>query len=415
MPTYTPNTDFSAKDDLETGDPQKLIVGADFDAEFEEIANAIADCADKNNSSQTGTSTVENITVTGDITVAEGGLVVGSTTVTATGDELNNTTGSTANIQDQLDALSANSGSAANVVPHRYWRLKFTSTAGVLTIREIKFWTNGSGFSNGLRWSPGVLVDNATISPTVSTGPDSAGGTLGSAANLVDGTDSSGTFTKSGGGDGTVDIQFDFDDDPQAISSMQLVMTTTTDSMSGFEILFSDDNSTWTSTGTMDASAWTAAIVAGTPSPHLGVVTPGATTSSDYAVFSSTVETIPPVSGGGGGGGFSNYSIVSVNTACVADTYYLLDTGSASRIEFTLPSSPSVGDRVGIQNFSADLQPQIFLNGSSYRGMALSLGGGWMVSDATVDNVYPNAVELTYVGGTIGWVNTFGRLIELPS
>lgn len=42
MADYTQTTDFSAKDDLLTGDPDKLILGADFDAEFAAIASAVA-------------------------------------------------------------------------------------------------------------------------------------------------------------------------------------------------------------------------------------------------------------------------------------------------------------------------------------------------------------------------------------
>jgi len=42
MADYTQITDFSAKDALSAGDPNKLIVGADFDAEFDAISTAIA-------------------------------------------------------------------------------------------------------------------------------------------------------------------------------------------------------------------------------------------------------------------------------------------------------------------------------------------------------------------------------------
>jgi hypothetical protein len=42
MSNYTPITDFSAKDALITGDPNKLIVGSQFDAEFDAIAVAVA-------------------------------------------------------------------------------------------------------------------------------------------------------------------------------------------------------------------------------------------------------------------------------------------------------------------------------------------------------------------------------------
>ena len=42
MSDYSPLTDFSVKDALSTGDPDKLIVGADFDAEFDSLTTHIA-------------------------------------------------------------------------------------------------------------------------------------------------------------------------------------------------------------------------------------------------------------------------------------------------------------------------------------------------------------------------------------
>lgn len=46
MSDYSQTTDFSAKDDLTTGDPEKVILGADVDAELAAIAAAIATKAD---------------------------------------------------------------------------------------------------------------------------------------------------------------------------------------------------------------------------------------------------------------------------------------------------------------------------------------------------------------------------------
>ena len=41
MSNYTQITDFSAKDNLSSGDAEKIVLGADFDAEFAAIATAI--------------------------------------------------------------------------------------------------------------------------------------------------------------------------------------------------------------------------------------------------------------------------------------------------------------------------------------------------------------------------------------
>ncbi len=48
MSDYTQITDFSAKDALTTGDPEKIILGADFDGEFSAIATAIGTKYDSN-------------------------------------------------------------------------------------------------------------------------------------------------------------------------------------------------------------------------------------------------------------------------------------------------------------------------------------------------------------------------------
>ena len=53
MADYTQNTTFATKDGLTTGDPEKIILGADFDAEFVEIA---ARSADKEDTANKGTA-----------------------------------------------------------------------------------------------------------------------------------------------------------------------------------------------------------------------------------------------------------------------------------------------------------------------------------------------------------------------
>lgn len=49
MADYTQNTTFATKDALSTGDPEKIILGADFDGEFSEIAARSADKEDTTN------------------------------------------------------------------------------------------------------------------------------------------------------------------------------------------------------------------------------------------------------------------------------------------------------------------------------------------------------------------------------
>jgi len=65
MSNYTPTTDFASKDALPSGDPAKIIRGADFSAEFNNIATAVASKADTASPTFTGTVTIPALTFTG--------------------------------------------------------------------------------------------------------------------------------------------------------------------------------------------------------------------------------------------------------------------------------------------------------------------------------------------------------------
>ena len=65
MADYITSINFTAKDSLPSGDPQKIIRGTDFQTEFDAIAVASATKADLTSPTFTGTVTVPNLTVTG--------------------------------------------------------------------------------------------------------------------------------------------------------------------------------------------------------------------------------------------------------------------------------------------------------------------------------------------------------------
>lgn len=65
MADYITSINFTAKDSLPSGDPQKIIKGADFQTEFDAIAIASATKADLSSPTFTGTTTVSDLTVTG--------------------------------------------------------------------------------------------------------------------------------------------------------------------------------------------------------------------------------------------------------------------------------------------------------------------------------------------------------------
>ena len=76
MSNYTPTTDFASKDALPSGDPAKIIRGADFSAEFNNIATAVASKADTASPTFTGTVTIPALTFTGTLTTGtiDGGI-----------------------------------------------------------------------------------------------------------------------------------------------------------------------------------------------------------------------------------------------------------------------------------------------------------------------------------------------------
>jgi len=83
-------------------------------------------------------------------------------------------------------------------------------------------------------------------------------------------------------------------------------------------------------------------------------------------------------------------SEISTNTNAVAGTYYVI----TSSLTLTLPSSPTVGDVVGISNQSGTTTSVIARNGSNILGLA---------EDLTVDKDFA-AFVLQYSGSTKGWI-----------
>ena len=69
MSNYTKTTNFTAKDSLPSGDSGKVIRGSEFDTEFDAIATANATKADLASPTFTGTVTVPNLTITGNVVV----------------------------------------------------------------------------------------------------------------------------------------------------------------------------------------------------------------------------------------------------------------------------------------------------------------------------------------------------------
>ena len=77
--TYTPTTNFGAKDSLPANDPAKVIKGAEFTTEYTAIQSAFALAAPSANPTFTGTASFADVNITNDLTVDTDTLVVDST------------------------------------------------------------------------------------------------------------------------------------------------------------------------------------------------------------------------------------------------------------------------------------------------------------------------------------------------
>lgn len=68
MSNYTKTTNFTVKDSLASGNPAKIIKGAEIDDEFDAIATSVATKSDSASPTFTGTLTAATVTVTGTLT-----------------------------------------------------------------------------------------------------------------------------------------------------------------------------------------------------------------------------------------------------------------------------------------------------------------------------------------------------------
>jgi hypothetical protein len=74
MSSYTKTTNFTAKDNLTSGDPAKVIKGSEFDVEFNNIQTSVNSKANSNNSVLTGTTTAAAVSVTTSVSAASASI-----------------------------------------------------------------------------------------------------------------------------------------------------------------------------------------------------------------------------------------------------------------------------------------------------------------------------------------------------
>jgi hypothetical protein len=89
---YTKTTNFTSKDSLSTGNPLKIVRGAEHDTEYNNIATAIQTKADLASPALTGTATAVNITVSGNLLVGTDTATTNTATQTLTNKTLTSPT-----------------------------------------------------------------------------------------------------------------------------------------------------------------------------------------------------------------------------------------------------------------------------------------------------------------------------------
>ena len=73
MSNYTKSTNFAAKDSLSTGDANKIVKGTEINTEFDNIATAVATKANSAAPTFTGTTTINELSLTTDLALTHGG------------------------------------------------------------------------------------------------------------------------------------------------------------------------------------------------------------------------------------------------------------------------------------------------------------------------------------------------------
>ena len=122
--TYTPATNFGAKDSLPTNDPAKVIKGSEFTTEFAAIQSSFNLAAPTASPTFTGTSTFDNIAATGTSTLTavdiNGGTIDGVTLATSdvtvgAGKTLDVSAGTLTLANDQISGDSIEGGTIGSV------------------------------------------------------------------------------------------------------------------------------------------------------------------------------------------------------------------------------------------------------------------------------------------------------------
>lgn len=116
MSNYTKTTNFTSKDSLSTGNPLKIVRGAEHDTEYSNIATAIQTKADLASPALTGTATAVNLTVSGNLVVGTDTATTNTATQTLTNKTLTSPTINGGTVTGITDLTVADGGTGASTL-----------------------------------------------------------------------------------------------------------------------------------------------------------------------------------------------------------------------------------------------------------------------------------------------------------
>ena len=193
MSNYTKTTDFAVKDTLNTGDPDKIIRGSEFEVEFDNIATAIASKSDLAGPTFTGTLTFETIsdgTINITAFVDEDNMASDSATLVPTQQSVKAYVDSQVTAQD-LD-FQADSGGALSIDLDSE-TLLLTGGTGIDTAGSGNEVTFNIDSTVATLTGTQTLTNKTLTSPDVNT-PDIDGGTIDGAV-IGGSSTAAGSFT----------------------------------------------------------------------------------------------------------------------------------------------------------------------------------------------------------------------------
>ena len=210
MSNYTKTTNFATKDSLPSGDPNKIVKGAEINTEFDNIATAVSTKANSASPTFTGTVTIPTADINGG--AIDGTVIGGSTAASVTGTTLTantslNIAGDGATVTGIKDEDDMASDSATKLATQQ--SIKAYVDAQV-TAQDLDVTTDSGTISidldsETLTVAGGTGLDSSATGNTVTLGIDSTVATLTGTQTLTNKTLTAPVISGNLTTDGTID------------------------------------------------------------------------------------------------------------------------------------------------------------------------------------------------------------------